>query len=157
MQKLLLPKGLTEIGFKQLKLAHKNMLARCYYMDHHARHNYGGRGITVCALWRESRAAFIAWAIANGFAEGLTLDRENSNGNYEPNNCRWVTRHAQLSNQRRNRIITYKGKTQTMAQWANELGLSFATLWRRLDRCLPLDIALTPRLLYAGATKKEKI
>jgi len=54
---------------------------------------YGGRGISVCKEWAMSFSMFAAWANANGYAEGLTIDRINNDGNYEPDNCRWVSRY----------------------------------------------------------------
>ena len=61
-----------------------------------------------------------------------TLDRIDTNGNYGPGNCRWVTRAEQMRNQRRNRWVTYQGRTQCVADWAAEFGLSHHCLLRRL-------------------------
>jgi len=54
-------------------------------------HRYGGRGITICNEWRNDFMAFYNWAIANGYEKGLTIDRINNDGNYEPSNCQWIT------------------------------------------------------------------
>ncbi len=61
--------------------------------------DYGGRGITLCVDWH-TFDAFQIWARANGYAEGLQIDRRENNGPYSPDNCRWVTRSAQMRNQR---------------------------------------------------------
>ncbi len=67
--------------------------------------NYGGRGITMCAEWLDSFENFKEWSMANGFEEHLTIDRINNDGNYEPDNCQWVSRAVQASNTRRTKDI----------------------------------------------------
>ena len=78
------------------------MLNRCYYVSNKAYQDYGGRGIIVCEEWRgfENFLNFYKWAISNGYQEGLQLDRIDSNGNYEPLNCRWVKTVTNCRNQR---------------------------------------------------------
>lgn len=144
MSQILESGTLTEAGKKQLKLAYKSMKARCYGKMPHCDHNYGARGITVCTEWLANRDAFILWAVANGFAVGLSLDRRNNDAGYSPDNCRWVTKREQLLNQRRNRIIEFNGKAQPLSLWAEELGIEVSALWRRLERNLPMVMVMTP-------------
>ena len=143
MSQILESSILTEAGKKQLETAYKNMKARCYGKMQHCDHNYGARGITVCNEWLSDKQAFMAWAVLNDFVVGLTLDRRNSNLGYSPDNCRWVTKREQLLNQRRNHIVEFNGKLQPLSLWAEELGVEFSTLWRRLKRGLPLPVAMT--------------
>lgn len=76
------------------------MLYRCDNPKHISYKYYGGRGITVCDEWRQNFEAFHDWAISNGYRDDLTLDRINTDGNYEPSNCRWTTMKVQASNRR---------------------------------------------------------
>lgn len=100
--------------------------------------NYGGRGIKVCPEW-ESYDTF--YEDMGECPEGYSLDRKDNVQGYNPDNCRWATIREQLNNQRRNRLITYNDKTQTLSYWAEELGISLDTLHHRLRR-LPLERAL---------------
>ena len=104
---------------------------------------YGGRGITVCEEWRSGFEAFRDWAFENGYQNGLSLDRIDVNGNYEPSNCRWINVEDQCHNKRQSRMYEFNGKAQDIAQWANEYGLKYATLAGRLDRGWDIEMALT--------------
>lgn len=71
-----------------------NIKYRCYNSNHHEFHNYGGKGVVMCDEWLGENGFinFYEWASNNGYKEGLTIDRLDSNGNYEPDNCQWITR-----------------------------------------------------------------
>ena len=103
---------------------------------------YGGRGIKMFEEWKDSFTAFKAWADANGYKEGLSIDRINSDGDYCPENCRWATVEEQANNKRSNVRIEYKGKVYTVAELARETGISYGTLQRRLREGFSLDDAL---------------
>lgn len=94
--------------------------------------DYGGRGISICDEWKNDFVAFHDWAMSNDYKEGLSIDRINNNGNYEPSNCRFVTSKVQNNNKRNNFNITYNGRTQTAKQWAEEVGIRYRTLKSRL-------------------------
>ena len=106
---------------------------RCYDKNVKEFKYYGGRGIEMCDEWRNDFMAFYTWAMANGYKEGLTIDRKDVNGNYEPSNCCWITQKEQNNNTRANHYITYNGETHTMAQWAEIKGLKLQTLANRLN------------------------
>jgi len=129
------------------------MLQRCENPNDHSYKDYGGRGITVCDEWHDS-VIFINWALASGWREGLTLDRIDNDGNYESSNCRWITRKENSRNKRNNHLITFNGKTQTMAQWAEEVNIPYHTLKYRIGRYhWPIERALTEpvrRVKYAS-------
>jgi hypothetical protein len=128
---------------KKILLAYKNMIGRCYLTTHQAYKNYGGRGVGVCNEWRESREAFIAWALSNGHGDGLSLDRIDNDGQYSPENCRWVDQKTQQNNRRSNCVIEYLGQAKTLTQWAEQIGIKWDVLWRRLNVYkMPLDRAM---------------
>lgn len=117
------------------------MKSRCFNPREPNFENYGGRGITVCHEWRESYAVFLA--DMGECPAGMTLDRIDVNGNYEPGNCRWATPVEQGNNRRNNRLLTYGGKTRTIAQWTSELGFPDTILLNRLRRGWDVARALT--------------
>jgi len=109
------------------------MIQRCENPKNKNYENYGGRGIMVCDEWHDA-AVFIDWALASGWEKGLTLDRIDNNGNYEPSNCHWVTQKEQARNKRNNHLITFNGKTQSLAAWADETGIPYGTLESRINK-----------------------
>lgn len=118
------------------------MKKRCYYINHVQYKDYGGRGIRVCNEWTDKENGFTNfynWSINNGYdknkdRKSCTLDRIDVNGNYEPYNCRWATSKEQANNKQNNHYITYKGKTQSMMKWCEELNLNYSTIRSRLNR-----------------------
>jgi len=130
----------------------KGIKSRCADKSHP---RYGGRGITVCDRWKNSFENFLE---DMGVApDGLSVDRINNDGNYEPENCRWATIEQQSNNKGNSRIIEYNGERMTMSQWAAKIGLAYSTLRGRLD-CSGWSIeqALnTPRLENGHNNKKK--
>lgn len=109
----------------------RRMIYRCRHKSHIAYRYYGGRGIRVCERWSK----FVNFLEDMGpRPEGTTLDRIDSNGDYEPGNVRWATPPDQAKNRRSTRWITFNGKRQSVADWAKDLGLKQGTLHNRIFR-----------------------
>lgn len=103
--------------------------------------DYGERGITVCDEWLTFET-FYLWAIQNGYAEGLTIDRIDNDKGYSPENCQWVTRKAQSYNRRSNHLLEYKGESKTIEEWAALFGMKRTTLTQRLKLGWSVEKAL---------------
>lgn len=104
------------------------MIARCENPNHVGYANYGGRGIAVCQRWKD----FVAFTSDVGARPaGFSLDRLDTNGNYEPGNFRWATPREQSLNTSRNVHLTLDGERATVSQWAEKLGVDQRTLNRR--------------------------
>lgn len=122
------------------------MKQRCYGTTCKDYPRYGGRGIIICDEWHLDFNKFQDWALQNGYSDDLTLDRIDVNGNYEPNNCRWVLPKTQSRNMRTNKNITYKGETHCIAEWAEITGIPRKCLeyrvrnWSDLDRVFNREV-----------------
>lgn len=108
-----------------------NMKTRCYNKNYYQYKDWGGRGIVICDEWLNDFMSFYDWSMEHGYQDNLTIDRINVDGNYEPNNCRWVDMKTQNRNKHNNACITYNGKTQTIMDWAKELNLKHNTIYQR--------------------------
>lgn len=98
------------------------MKQRCLNPQDEHYPNYGGRGITVCDRWRNSFENFLA-DMGERPSKQHSIERKDNNGNYEPDNCKWATATEQSNNRRSSRLLTYNGKTQSLALWCRELHL----------------------------------
>lgn len=105
------------------------MIQRCKNPNHDAYPNYGGRGISVCDRWTLFENFL---ADMGSRPDGMTIERDDVNGNYEPGNCRWATRAEQNRNRRDSNPIEFRGKSQLLSEWARELGISKITLRKRI-------------------------
>lgn len=106
---------------------------------------YGGRGIRVCKRWQ----VFVNFAkdVGEPPSESHTLDRwPDNNGDYKPGNVRWATAIEQANNTRKNVVLVFNSRKQTIAQWAREAGLNYLTLYYRLSKGWPLERALSAKL-----------
>lgn len=117
-------------GMRQSRLYRtwSHMKERCQNKNCKSYKNYGGRGISICDEWKNDFINFYNWAMANGYQDDLTIDRIDVNGNYEPDNCRWITMEEQAKN-KRNKIL-YNG--YNMENLQNITGLKYGTLYRRI-------------------------
>ena len=107
---------------------------RCYNVNSPKYMNYGRRGITVYDGWMHDFKALKDWAMANGYKDGLTIDRIDNDGNYEPSNCRWATQKQQQRNRSNNHVIEIDGVRACISEHAERLGISVNTLKNRV-RC----------------------
>lgn len=121
------------------------MKARCGNPNNRSYSWYGGRGIRVCDEWRESFDAFRLWSLANGYRVGLTIDRIDNNGNYEPSNCRWSTTREQSANRSDNRLVTIFGETKTMTEWSLD------------ERCVATRASFCQRIQVLGWTAERAL
>lgn len=130
------------------------MKSRCYNKNHKWYGRYGGRGIKICDEWINDFAAFREWAISNGYKDDLSIDRIDNDKGYSPENCRWTNQEEQCSNTSRNRILTLNGKSQTMSQWAREIGVQPYEIYRRIERGMSTEEALRPKGEWKSHTRK---
>lgn len=105
--------------------------------------NYGGRGISICKEWSDSFEQFLA--DMGEPLRGHTIERNDVNGNYCKDNCTWATRKEQNNNTRKSKWLVLGERRQTLAQWADELGLNRSTIHRRLKQNLPIEMVLEVR------------
>ncbi len=105
---------------------------------------YGGRGITICDEWLESFDNFAEWALSHGYAENLTLERIDVNGNYCPENCKWITLGEQALNKRETKWVDYRGEHIQLRVLCERLGITYDTVHDRLyKRGWSLEDAIT--------------
>jgi hypothetical protein len=105
----------------------------CFDKNYQAYKNYGQRGISVCDEWLLF-VNFREWAIKSGYEQGLSIDRIDNNGNYEPNNCRWATSKEQGSNKRNNVYVEHDGKLITATEFARLTNTAQSTVLYRIHK-----------------------
>lgn len=128
------------------------MVARCNNRSHKAWLNYGGRGIAVCERW-STFSNFLA-DMGTKPSKDMTIERVNSNGNYEPSNCVWLPRAQQARNRRNNRRLTHAGMTLTVAEWSERTGIPQRRITNRLSSLgWTVSEALTKSAVSPGKRK----
>lgn len=108
--------------------------SRCYNKNNNSYCNYGERGIIMCDEWKNDFISFYNWALTSNYAEHLTIERIDVNGNYEPSNCKFADIKEQCNNRRTNIKITIGNKTLTLTQWCEFFEIDYGTVIARYRR-----------------------
>lgn len=144
--------NITHGGSKtKLYMVWSDMLARCENTRHHAYKWYGEKGVCVCDEWRDF-ASFREWAIKNGYKIGLTIDRIDGNGNYEPSNCKWATRQEQSDHLSSCVFVDFMGEGLNITQFCKKYDVS-QSHFRKVAR----NNICTKTLMDCIATSKSRI
>lgn len=110
--------------------SYQHAKSRCFNANDEKHPVYGGRGITMCQRWVDSFAEFLA--DMGECPPGLTLDRIDVNGNYEPRNCRWASRAVQVRNKTNNVFVQHEGETMILKDFAARMGVNYKALHARV-------------------------
>src|SRR3990167_5643678 len=116
------------------------MMRRCYDPKTVKYDRWGGRGITVCERWHDLRNFFTDMGHP---PPGMTIDRINNDGNYEPSNCRWAAYKQQARNTARNRYLEFRGEKKLLTDWGLQYRINLSTLHHRLSCGWSIEDALT--------------
>jgi hypothetical protein len=128
----------------------QRMIQRCQNLGYANYHNYGGKGITVCNKWKNSFVSFLEDMKEKPF-KNAQLDRINTDGNYEPNNCRWVSCKENSRNRRDNLVIEWNDQKKTLSEWSEILNINKNTLRDRIySTKWTLEEAMSTPLLKKG-------
>lgn len=135
-----------KIGGDESKISsiYNGMRTRCYNENSDSYKYYGGRGIKICEEWlgKYGYLRFYMWAMENGWELGLSIDRINVNGNYEPSNCRWVTMEVQARNKRNSKPVIYKGEETTVCAIERKEGINSGLLRTRINKGMTIEEAV---------------
>ena len=146
----------------KINKTYQNMKSRCYNPNSSKYYLYGGKGIKICELNKETGFInFYSWAMQNGYKEGLTIDRIDSDKDYEPSNCRWATYKEQNSHLKNNpfcgKIIEYNGEAHSLKKWSEIKNISYDALLCRYERNWDIKRMLeTPTGQYIRSGKYKK-
>lgn len=103
---------------------------RCLNVKHSTYNSYGGAGIGVCERWNKFENF---WEdMKDGYSDGLSIDRIDNNSGYSKENCRWATKREQMTNRKNSLYIEYNGKYRPLIELAEEYGIRYRTLYRRI-------------------------
>lgn len=140
---------------RRLRETHINMKTRCYNPNSLSYYRYGGRGIKICDEWKDNFLAFAIWALDNGYRDDLTIDRIDNNGDYEPNNCRFVSRTEQANNRVSSTKLEYNGEFDTMANWSRRLGMPYYYIQYRIYKGRSMEDIVNEFNNGARCTRKK--
>lgn len=127
--------------YTRLYRIYRHMINRCTNPNDIRYDKYGGRGISVCDEW-STFEEFYKWAVSAGYRDDLSIDRIDNNKGYYPDNCRWATNSIQANNKSNVIMLEYGGKKQSIAAWANELGIPYKKLHKRIYNGWDVERAL---------------
>lgn len=122
----------------------QGMKARCYRPSHQWYKRYGGRGITICDEWKNDFQAFYDWAMENGYADNLTIDRKDNDRGYCPENCQFTSQTSQIRNRSISITVVVNGVEKTLQQLSEETGIKYRTLHRRYEKGCDITELLKP-------------
>lgn len=130
---------------------------RCYNKNSKSYHRYGGRGIAMCKEWLDSYQVFEDWCLSHGFEKSLAIDRIDNDGDYSPENCRFVT--LKENNQKRNTTTYYTidGVTKNLQQWCDFYSIKRGTVITRLQHGWEIKSALTTPIKAKGRDRDSLI
>lgn len=143
-----------KIKNKRLYSIFSSMKTRCYNNNHKSYSRYGDKGIIICDEWLNNYTLFEKWAEDNGYNDTLQIDRINNNGNYEPNNCRWVTPKQNCNNRENSVNITYNNITKTLAEWCDDFNLNYNMIYKRLNNGMSFSEAINKKVVKKNKPTK---
>lgn len=127
-----------------LYTAYYNMKTRCYKTNNKDYHKYGGRGVTICALWLNNFMSFYEWAINEGWKPGLEIDKDIKGSGliYSPEQCSVVSRKTNLRNTRKNIYLSIDGETKCLSEWSEISGNGLETIRYRISKGISHKVAV---------------
>lgn len=146
--------GAHNLSKTRINNIYHNIKQRCNNPNSSTYKDYGGRGIKICNEWNNSFLSFYNWAMNNGYNDELSIDRKDNNGDYCPENCRWITHKKQMSNTRRNLIYIIDGETLCLSEWCERYNMPYWTVLRRIQHGSDIETALTKPI---DITKRNKL
>lgn len=143
---VLCPDGSMNIRHGDAKKGHKvrlyniwaKMKGRCSNPNVDNYKFYGGRGIKVCQEWN-TYEPFRDWALSHGYSDNLSIDRIDNDGDYSPENCRWISTKEQAFNKRNSIYLEHNGERKPLKQWCEEKGVSYKAAHARYKKGLPFE------------------
>ena len=132
-----------------------SMRNRCYKSQPKDYKSYEGRGITVCDEWKDDFVSFMDWALSNGYAEDLSLDRIDVNNGYSPDNCRWITIEEQQRNRRDTIHIFFEGRDWCLKSLCEHIDFPYKTAHQRYTTAKKKGIEITVEKLFRPIDKSK--
>lgn len=129
--------------YLSLRCIFKGIKNRCYNKKSNNYNRYGAKGISICKKWLDNPLSFCEWALQNGYKKGLTIDRIDTNGKYEPNNCRWVDYTTQCRNRKNSLTFTINDICLPLIEWCKIYNMPYQAVLKRLKRKWQIEKALT--------------